>query len=69
MKSTKTIGLSVCCRNGVRLVKEYGIRYWRCQKCGHFCETKLHTTEEMGTSNHDKGLKQVYPTGPAWTGD
>jgi transcription elongation factor Elf1 len=70
MKSTKTIGVSLCCNNEVRLVKEDGVRYWRCQKCGHLCETKTHTTtEEVDTSNHDKWLKENYPTGPSWTGD
>lgn len=70
MKSVKTIEVSVCCNAKVALVKEYGHKYWECSRCGNFCETKLHTVEEeVDTSSHDEWLKQVYPTGPAWTGD
>lgn len=62
-------GVSTCCNAGVKLLNRKK-RQWYCLDCGQPCKTKVEVTKKVVDNTlHERWLSEMYPTGPAWTGD
>lgn len=68
MKAVNTKGVSLCCNAPVELLRR-GDRQWYCTLCGNACQTRTVETIEIKETPPDPWIVEVYPTGPAWTGD